>query len=80
MYEFDHHYLSKKGFSIGVCTQESSFKNIEVDTLILSNSLLVAQPKVDHCQLCVFFIFLQFTLFDKLRSSRTTIIEAHLNQ
>ena len=56
-----YHHLSKKFFGVGVCAEESSFKNIEVDALILSNSLLETQSKINHCQPCVLSIFLKFS-------------------
>merc|ERR1719180_206741 len=51
-------HLCKKFFSIGVGAEEGPLKNIEINPLILSNSLLEAQSKVNHRQTCVLSMLL----------------------
>merc|ERR1719367_1909061 len=51
-------YLCKKLLSVWVGAQEGALEDIEIDALVLGNTLLETQPEVYHCKSCVLTIFL----------------------
>ena len=51
-------HLCKKLLSVWVGAQEGALEDIEIDALVLGNTLLETEPEVYHCKSCVLTIFL----------------------